>query len=210
MRSVSEVHGNERDGLPFARGVRDGECRFTGFVAVKDTILDVEQTKSVSMPSEVFLDAGVDVDRIAGRAGSVNERRPVVEGCGACSGAFEEAGTDMTGPSCKHSRVELKPSGESRAGREGVCIGRSVCTCERFECSWLMGVSRCLAAAALGRSMRFTLISGPTPRSASDGRSSAGGRAHRCEVKTKSMSLCVWAQQTNAPVVPATLETLVN
>jgi hypothetical protein len=84
-----------------------------GFVAVKETILEVAQVKSVSMPSEVFLDAGVDVDRNAGRAGSVNERRPVVEGCGACSGGFEDAGTDMMGASCKHHLARLESSGES-------------------------------------------------------------------------------------------------
>lgn len=85
----------ERGGLPLPRGVRAGECLLTVLVAVKDTILEAEHVKRVSMPSEVFRDAGVDVERIAGRAGSVNERLPVVDSCGACSNAREEAGTDM-------------------------------------------------------------------------------------------------------------------
>jgi len=49
----------------------------------------------VSMPSELFLDAGVDADRRLGRAGSVNEPREVVGTCGACSCFFEDAGTDI-------------------------------------------------------------------------------------------------------------------
>jgi hypothetical protein len=69
---------------------------------VKETVLEVGQTKSVSMPSEVFLDGGVDVERIAGRAGSVNERRLVVEAYGACSAIVEEAGRDMMDASCRH------------------------------------------------------------------------------------------------------------
>ena len=79
---------------------------------MKETILEAEQMKSVSIPSELFLDAGVDADRIPGRAGSVNERRPVVDACGACSGVFEEAGTDMMSTSCRHRRVELLTVGE--------------------------------------------------------------------------------------------------
>jgi hypothetical protein len=108
VRSVGEVHAIEGAGLALALGVRDGECRRVGPDAVKETILEAEQMKSVSMPSELFLDAGVDVDRIAGRAGSVNERRPWVEACGACSCSgvfFEEAGTDMMRTSCKHCRA---------------------------------------------------------------------------------------------------------
>jgi hypothetical protein len=144
VRSVGEVHGIERAGLALALGVREGECRRAGPDAVKETILDVVQMKSVSMPSELFLDAGVDVDRIAGRAGSVNERRPWVEACGACpsSGVFEEAGTDMMGTSCKHSGLEMKPSGEAPAGRgERVRVSMSAgrgCTCEGSPDWWVV------------------------------------------------------------------------
>lgn len=95
MRSVGVVQAIEGGGLPLARGVREGECLLAGLDAVKETILEAEHVKRVSMPSEVFLAAGVDVERIAGRAGSVNERLPVVEACGACSEVLEEAGTDM-------------------------------------------------------------------------------------------------------------------
>lgn len=95
VRSVSDVHGIDRAGLLLPREVRDGECRRVGS-AVKETILEAAQVKSVSMPSEleVALDAGVEVDRTVGRVGSVNERRK----------ALEEAGTDMMSASCKHLR----------------------------------------------------------------------------------------------------------
>lgn len=111
VRSVGVVHAIERGGLPLARGVREGECPLTGPDAVKDTILEAGHVKRVSMPSEVFLDAGVDVDRTVGRAGSVNERLPVVEACGACSEVLEEAGTDMANASRKHYCTERESAG---------------------------------------------------------------------------------------------------
>jgi hypothetical protein len=104
VRSVGDVQAIQRAGLlPLPLEARDGEYRLVGPAAVKETVLEVGQTKSVSMPSEVFLAGGVDVERIAGRAGSVNERRLVVEACGACSAIMEEeAGSDMVDASCKH------------------------------------------------------------------------------------------------------------
>jgi hypothetical protein len=112
VRSVGDVHAIERGGLPLALGVRCGECRLAGLDAVKETILAVGHMKSVSIPSELVLGAGagagVDVERIVGRAGSVNERRAVVEACGACSAALEEAGTDMMKASSKHRRVHSR------------------------------------------------------------------------------------------------------
>jgi hypothetical protein len=107
VRSVSDVQGIERTGLPWPLGVRDGECRLAGSDAANDTILEAEQVKSVSIPSEVFLDAGVEVDRIVGRVGSVKERRAEVDACGVCSKALEVAGTDMMGASGKHCMVGL-------------------------------------------------------------------------------------------------------
>lgn len=108
VRSVSDVQGIERTGLLLPLGVRDGECRLVGSDAAKDTILEAEQVKSVSIPSEVFLDAGVEVDRTVGRVGSVKERRAVVvDACGVCSKALGDAGTDMMGASGKHCRVGL-------------------------------------------------------------------------------------------------------
>jgi len=85
----------ECGGLPLVLKVRDGDTRRAGPDAVKDTILEVEHMKSVSIPSELFLDAGADPERREGRAGSVNERRAAVVTCGACSKAFADAGTDM-------------------------------------------------------------------------------------------------------------------
>jgi hypothetical protein len=107
VRSVREVHGIERAGLPLPLVVRDGECRRVGSDAVKETILEEEQVKRVSIPSELILDAGVEVDRTVGRVGSVKERRAVVEACGVCSNALEDAGTDMMSASDKHHRVRL-------------------------------------------------------------------------------------------------------
>jgi hypothetical protein len=111
----------ERGGLALALGVRDGECRFAGLEAVKETIVAVEQMNSVSMPSAVsglFLAAGVDVDRMAGRAGSVNERRAVVDACGACSKTFLEAGTDMVKCFC------FKRASSAGPGATGSVRGR--------------------------------------------------------------------------------------
>jgi hypothetical protein len=162
VRSVGDVHGIERGGLPLPLVLRVGECRFAGLAAVKATIFEVVHVKSVSMPSEVFLDAGVDADRTEGRAGSVNERRAWVEACGACPGVFADAGTDMLGDyvgivgwrlvdvSCADWSVE----------RGSVC---------QLECLFAIvegvvaggrhGGSRCLAWQGC-----FKLISGP-PRS---------------------------------------------
>jgi hypothetical protein len=157
VRSVGEVQAIERAGLPpLALEARDGEYRRAGPDAVKDTVLEAGQTKSVSMPSEVFLDAGVDVDRIEGRAGSVNERRPWVEACGACSGIFEEAGRDMMVASCTHSRVELRTG--VRLSVE--CTPDGANSRAVVSSSWLVGVSRSLAGAALGGRFEFHLISG--------------------------------------------------
>jgi hypothetical protein len=147
VRSVGDVQAIQRAGLaPLALEARDGEHRRTGPDAVKDTVLEAEQIKSVSMPSEVFLDAGVDVDRIEGRAGSVNERRPWVEACGACSGIFEEAGRDMMVASCTHGRVALR----MRARLSVECTPDGVNS--RAVASRLVagGRPRCLAGAALG------------------------------------------------------------
>jgi hypothetical protein len=111
VRSVSDVHGIERAGLALALGVRAGECRLAGSDAVKETILEAGHVKSVSIPSEVVLDAGIEGDRTVGRVGRVKERRAVVveaEACGACSEALEEAGIDMRGgASYEHGRLGL-------------------------------------------------------------------------------------------------------
>jgi hypothetical protein len=124
VRSVGDVHAIERDGLPLALGVRGGECRLAGLDAVKETILAVEHMKRVSMPSELVLGAGagVDVDRMAGRAGSVNERRAVVEACGACSAVLEEAGTDMMKAFMQASSDRVEIAGRVWKEREGPCV----------------------------------------------------------------------------------------
>lgn len=103
MRSVGDVHDIERGGLPLALEARAGDSRRAVPDVVKETVLELGHINSVSMPSELFLDAGADPDRNDGLAGRVNERRPVVvEACGACSGALEDAGTDMMRGLCVH------------------------------------------------------------------------------------------------------------
>jgi len=85
VRSVSDVHGKAGGGLPWALEARGGERCRVGPVVEKETTLEVEHMNKVSMPSELFLDAGVEADRRFGRAGSVNEPRAVVvETCGVC------------------------------------------------------------------------------------------------------------------------------
>jgi len=165
VRSVGDVHDMERGGLPLVLEVRDGDSRRVGPDAVKETVLEVGHMKRVSMPSELFLEAGADPERNEGRAGSVNERRAAVETCGACSRAFKDAGTDMMCSSCVHFLTDSK-SGESRCrpGMVSVCVqlrSRSVC-----QGLWLEGVSvsRCLARLAVEFQMDQRITS--TPRSA--------------------------------------------
>jgi len=79
--------------------------RADGPAVVKETIFEVEHTNSVSMPSELFADAGCEDDRTAGRAGSVKERRAVVELRAGASSRFLDTGNMMDG-SCAQSRRE--------------------------------------------------------------------------------------------------------
>jgi hypothetical protein len=80
---------------------------------VKETIFEVEHTNSVSMPSEVFADAGCEADRTAGRAGSVKECRAVVELRAGASSRFLDTG-NMTGGSC--ARYRRRQSRGERVG----------------------------------------------------------------------------------------------
>jgi hypothetical protein len=141
VRSVSDVHGSDRAGLLLPREVGAGECRLVGSDVVKETILEVEQVKRVSMPSELELglDAGVEVDRTVGRVGRVNERRVVVEPCGACSKALEEAGTDMMSASSKHRQVVSRffVVGRRAASKGRVFVGRSECP---YASRWFQGL----------------------------------------------------------------------
>lgn len=156
VRSVSDVHGIERGGLPRALEARGGEICRVGPVVEKETTLEVEQMNKVSMPSELFLDAGVDADRRLGRVASVNEPRAVVVGtCGACSGVFEDAGTDIAGSLCAH----FSGCGEIAlsSGLEGGSVSSS-----RASVCWTAGwkVSRHSALRVLGDRMSFRVISG--------------------------------------------------
>lgn len=87
VRSVGEVHAAERGGLE----PREGDKRRGGLVAEKETILELEHTNRVSMPSEEAEAGGVDAERREGRVGRVNERLTWFEAGGACSRAFQEA-----------------------------------------------------------------------------------------------------------------------
>lgn len=78
---------------------------------MKEKILELEQTNSVSMPSALFLEAGTELVLFAVRAGTLKLRLvslKVSAGAGACSGIFAEAECDdMTGISREHRCARL-------------------------------------------------------------------------------------------------------
>jgi hypothetical protein len=125
VRSVGDFQAIACDVSSPALGVGGGESRLEGPATAKETILELEHTKSVSMPSELLVDAGCDAD-LAVRVGSVKERRLTAEPrAGACSRVFEEAGDDMLGASGSHSQsaaVEVEVA-------LGVRIYPCVCKC---------------------------------------------------------------------------------
>jgi hypothetical protein len=106
VRSVGDVHSVD---LVSSLAVE----RAVGPAGVKETIFEVEHTNSVSMPSEVFADAGCEADRTAGRAGSVKECRAVVELRAGASSRFLDTG-NMTGGSC--ARYRRRQSRGERVG----------------------------------------------------------------------------------------------
>jgi hypothetical protein len=92
---------------------REGDSRRAGPAVVKEKILELEHTNSVSMPSALLLDAGTDVVLRAARAGSVKLRLELLglRADGACSGCWDEAGIVIMGFLCEHcypSEVEVK------------------------------------------------------------------------------------------------------
>lgn len=97
VRSVEEVHDAARGGLL----PRAGDKRRGVPVEVKEMILEAEQTNSVSMPSELFVAGGVEVDRTVGRVGRVKLRRMLADPCGAMS-FFQGLGIDMFA-ACAHA-----------------------------------------------------------------------------------------------------------
>lgn len=130
--------------------------------AVKETILECGQTTSVSMPSALFGDAAAGAGLLRNRAGTVNERRPLCSGGGACSGVLEGAcGEDMVfahacisgfAVSCYVSLAEYK----QRRGRRRTC--RPVvlsCMVEHRFCR-LRRRPRALLIEHLARGMSFT------------------------------------------------------
>ena len=127
-------HAIALDGSSWRLPERGGDCRREGPVAVKETILDLEQTNSVSMPSALFVDAGAGAGLLALRAGRVKLRRmwvALAAGRSACSGVFEGAGDDMAGASGGHCGAvvvaELGTRGASRGQRPaGVRLGECV------------------------------------------------------------------------------------
>lgn len=98
VRSVGVVQGITCDASVLALPDREGDSRLEGTAAVKETIFDVVQRNSVSMPSALFGDAGTDVGRVV-RAGSVKLRRV------CSSGVLEKAGDDIMCLSCGHLRA---------------------------------------------------------------------------------------------------------
>lgn len=91
VRSVGVFHGIGCAASP----EREGDRRRAGPAVVKEKILELEHTNSVSMPSALFADgAGTDVVLRAVRAGSVKLRLELLglRADGACSGCWDEAG----------------------------------------------------------------------------------------------------------------------
>ena len=86
---------------------RAGESRRAGPAVVKEKILELAHTNSVSMPSAVFLDAGTDSVLRVARAGSVKLRLELLglRADGACSGCgcWDEAGSVIMGALYGHS-----------------------------------------------------------------------------------------------------------
>jgi hypothetical protein len=74
---------------------------------VKEKILELEHTNSVSMPSALCVEAGTELVLLALRVGSVKLRLPVLlELAVGASGVFAEAeGDDMAGVSREHCRA---------------------------------------------------------------------------------------------------------
>jgi hypothetical protein len=65
-------------------------------VAANETILECGHTTNVSIPSAILVEAEAGAGLLLNRAGTVNERRPLCRGGGACSEVLEGAsGEDM-------------------------------------------------------------------------------------------------------------------
>lgn len=93
-------------------------------MALKETILELGQTNSVSMPSEPWPDGGgSDEGLLAMRAGSVKERLAVVDAARLGGEAVEGGGDDMTQASCRHCLAEASTCNrlvEGRVARRGL------------------------------------------------------------------------------------------
>lgn len=101
VRSECDFHAL----LPTGCAARDGESRGAGVAVVKDTILELEQMNSVSMPSELLVEAGADGALLV-RVGTVKLRRALVgiKAGGACERVLDAVGDDMLEDLCRHSR----------------------------------------------------------------------------------------------------------
>jgi hypothetical protein len=91
---------------------------------VKEKILELEHTNSVSMPSALCVDAGTELVLFAMRAGSVKLRLPVLlESAVGASGVFAEAeGDDMAGVLREHCRARVVQRGSgSKYSRWRLC-----------------------------------------------------------------------------------------
>lgn len=100
VRSAGVLHASGCDDTALDLLAREGDGRRDA-VAVKETILQSAQRKSVSMPSALCDGVGAGAGLLVLRAGSVKLRRPW-SGSGACSSVFVGACEVMTGISDVH------------------------------------------------------------------------------------------------------------
>lgn len=109
---------------------------------VKEKILESEQTKRVSMPSTLFVDAGTDAVLGAVRVGRVKLLRAAtgllaVRGEGASWRCWGEAGRDMAGQLCEHFgpkeaavRIVYYTGKRPAPGsRDSTCAQQESCAC---------------------------------------------------------------------------------
>lgn len=110
---------------PFAGWRREGEAFLLEPETVNETILVDEQTKRVSIPSALFVDAGVGRGLFAMRAGSVKERRALDEEAGgACSGVAEADGDDMVDGSRRHCCPRVAEMRVAWTSRDGIAAAQ--------------------------------------------------------------------------------------
>lgn len=124
---------------------REGEVRFEEPTAVKDTIFELAHTNKVSIPSELFVEAGVGAGLLVLRAGRLKLRFEGLEE-GGCVEALKGAGEDMMCGSSGHGGpADLESTLRWRCEDSGVAgSGRVMCDYWVLEGGRLEEGSRCV------------------------------------------------------------------